>query len=41
MTPRYAIKAKAAEATLSDYYNPELRVVLPPAGFSVTGPSQK
>ena len=41
MTPRYAIRAKAAEATLSDYYNPELRVVLPPAGFSVTGPSQK
>jgi hypothetical protein len=41
MTPRYAIKAKAAEATLSDYYNPELRVVLPPEGFSVTGPSQK
>jgi len=41
MTPRYAIRAKAAEATLSDYYNPELRVVLPPAGFSVIGPSQK
>jgi hypothetical protein len=41
MTPRYAIKAKAAEATLSDYYNPELRVVLPPEWFSVTGQSQK
>jgi hypothetical protein len=40
MTPRYAIKAKAAEATLSDYYNPELRVVLAPGLFYVSGPTQ-
>jgi uncharacterized protein YfaS (alpha-2-macroglobulin family) len=29
-TPRYAVRAKAAPATLSDYYNPDLRVVLAP-----------
>jgi len=40
-TPRYAINAKAAPATLSDYYNPDLRVVLAPQAFSVTKPSQK
>jgi hypothetical protein len=34
-TPRYAIHAKAAPATLSDYYNPDLRVVLPPQTFLV------
>lgn len=41
MTPRYAVRAKASAATLSDYYNPELRVVLPPQVFAVAGPSQK
>jgi hypothetical protein len=40
-TPRYAIHAKAAPATLSDYYNPDLNVVLAPQVFSVTEPSQK
>jgi len=38
MTPRYGIRAKGAPATLSDYYNPDLRVVLAPRLFSVTGP---
>jgi hypothetical protein len=28
-TPRHAIRAKAEPATLSDYYNPDLKVVLP------------
>jgi alpha-2-macroglobulin-like protein len=40
-TPRYTIHAKAAPATLSDYYNPDLNVVLAPYLFSVSGPSQK
>jgi hypothetical protein len=40
-TPRYAIHAKAAPATLSDYYNPDLKAVLPPETFSVTGQLQK
>ena len=40
-TPRYAIHAKAAPATLSDYYNPDLNVVLAPQVFSVMGPSQR
>jgi hypothetical protein len=40
-TPRYTINAKAAPATLSDYYNPDLKVVLAPQVFSVTSPSQK
>ena len=35
-TPRYAIRAKAAPATLSDYYNPDLKVVLPPQTFLVS-----
>jgi hypothetical protein len=35
-TPRYAIHAKAAPSTLSDYYNPDLKAVLPPETFSVT-----
>jgi hypothetical protein len=35
-TPRYAIRAKAAPATLSDYYNPDLKVVLTPQSFTVT-----
>jgi hypothetical protein len=34
-TPRYAIRAKAAPATLSDYYNPELKAVLAPQRFEV------
>ena len=40
-TPRYAINAKAAPATLSDYYNPDLRVVLAPQEFTVAGHLQK
>jgi CD109 antigen len=40
-TPRYAVNAKAAPAMLSDYYNPELRVVLAPQVFVVTRSSQK
>jgi hypothetical protein len=40
-TPRYAIHSKAAPATLSDYYNPDLNVVLAPQVFSVSGPSQE
>jgi hypothetical protein len=39
-TPRYAINAKAAPALLSDYYNPDLSVVLPPQLFNV-GSSHK
>ena len=35
-TPRYAINAKAAPATLSDYYNPDLRAVLPPQYYTIT-----
>jgi len=34
-TPRYAIHAKAAPATLLDYYNPDLRVTLAPQFFQV------
>jgi uncharacterized protein YfaS (alpha-2-macroglobulin family) len=34
-TPRYAIHAKAAPATLSDYYNPDFKAVLAPQEFSV------
>jgi uncharacterized protein YfaS (alpha-2-macroglobulin family) len=34
-TPRYAIRAKAAPATLFDYYNPDLKVVLTPQAFQV------
>jgi hypothetical protein len=40
-TPRYAIHAKAAPATLFDYYNPDLRVVLAPQIFQVTDSSRK
>jgi hypothetical protein len=36
--PRYAINAKAAPATLSDYYNPDLKVVLAPQTFSAIDP---
>jgi uncharacterized protein YfaS (alpha-2-macroglobulin family) len=35
-TPRYAIRAKAAPATLYDYYNPDLKSVLAPQAFTVT-----
>ncbi len=35
-TPRYAIRAKAVPATLFDYYNPDLKVVLAPQRFQVT-----
>jgi hypothetical protein len=35
-TPRYAIRAKAAPATLYDYYNPDLKSVLTPQLFTVT-----
>jgi hypothetical protein len=34
-TPRYAVHAKAAPATLFDYYNPDLKVVLAPQAFQV------
>jgi A-macroglobulin TED domain/Alpha-2-macroglobulin family/Carboxypeptidase regulatory-like domain/MG2 domain/A-macroglobulin receptor binding domain len=34
-TPRYAIHAKAAPATLFDFYNPDLKVVLAPQTFAV------
>jgi hypothetical protein len=34
-TPRYAIRAKAAPATLSDYYNPDMEAVLDPQQFEV------
>jgi hypothetical protein len=35
-TPRYAIKAKAAPSRLSDYYNPDVSVVLAPQTFAVS-----
>ena len=35
-TPRYAIQAKAAPATLFDYYNPDLKAVIAPQTFQVT-----
>jgi hypothetical protein len=34
-TPRYAIHAKAAPASLIDYYNPDLEVTLAPQVFEV------
>jgi uncharacterized protein YfaS (alpha-2-macroglobulin family) len=34
-TPRYAIHAKAAPASLFDYYNPDLKAVLDPQAFQV------
>jgi hypothetical protein len=40
-TPRYAIHAKAAPAELFDYYNPDLKSVLAPQTFIVTGPNRK
>jgi len=40
-TPRYAIHAKAAPATLYDYYNPDLKVVLSPQVFKIEGNVQK
>lgn len=39
-TPRYAIRAKAAPARLTDYYNPILSAVLPPQTFSVKSTPQ-
>jgi hypothetical protein len=38
-TPRYAVHAKAAPATLFDYYNPDLKAVLAPQRFQVTDSS--
>jgi hypothetical protein len=35
VTPRYAIHAKAAPATLFDYYNPDLKAILAPQTFQV------
>jgi hypothetical protein len=35
-TPRYAIRAKAAPSTLTDYYNPDLGVILSLQSFAVT-----
>jgi hypothetical protein len=40
-TPRYAVRAKAAPGTLSDYYNPDFRAVLAPQSFSVIDPNRK
>lgn len=40
-TPRYAIRAKAAPATLSDYYNPDMKSVLTPQTFIVSDPGRK
>lgn len=34
-TPRYAIRAKAAPAKLTDYYNPDLNAVLAPQLFDI------
>ncbi|HWG19988.1 MAG TPA: alpha-2-macroglobulin family protein [Terracidiphilus sp.] len=34
-TPRYALRARAAPATLFDYYNPDLQVVLAPQSFTI------
>ncbi|HUB51290.1 MAG TPA: alpha-2-macroglobulin family protein [Terracidiphilus sp.] len=34
-SPRYAIRAKAAPASLTDYYNPDLQVTLAPQVFEV------
>jgi hypothetical protein len=36
--PRYGLKAKTAPSLLYDYYNPDARVVLPPADFVVQRP---
>jgi uncharacterized protein YfaS (alpha-2-macroglobulin family) len=35
-TPRYSIRAKAAPAELTDYYNPDLKAVLAPQSFVVS-----
>jgi hypothetical protein len=35
-TPRYPIRAKAAPSTLSDYYNPDVKVVLAPQTYTVS-----
>jgi phage baseplate assembly protein gpV len=35
-TPRYAIRAKAAPAQLTDYYNPDLNATLAPQSFAVS-----
>jgi hypothetical protein len=40
-TPRYAIRAKAAPATLFDYYNPDLKAILAPQTFSVADSARK
>jgi hypothetical protein len=40
-TPRYAIHAKAAPATLFDYYNPDLKAVIAPQTFQVTDSLRK
>lgn len=37
-TPRYAIRAKAAPAKLTDYYNPDFNAVLAPQSFAVSAP---
>lgn len=34
--PRLAMRAQTAPSTLYDYYNPDARVILPPARFKVT-----
>jgi hypothetical protein len=40
-TPRYAIHAKAAPASLSDYYNPDFKSVLAPQEFTVADHTAK
>ena len=40
-TPRYAIRAKAASARLTDYYNPELNAVIAPQSFTVDAASHR
>jgi len=40
-TPRYAIRAKAAPAKLTDYYNPDLNAELAPMNFVVSVSSTK
>ena len=39
--PRYGIHAKTAPATLSDYYNPDLKVALAPQTFTVLNQPRK
>lgn len=40
-TPRYAIRAKAAPATLFDYYNPDFKAILAPQTITVADSPRK